>query len=61
METLSKQKMESILESVISYVALAENTNGQLATLFGMGFDTEALEYFGYSKHDIEAYLQEND
>lgn len=51
-----------LLNAVIDHVAVAENTNTQIANLVDIGFTTDELvKYFGYSQSDIDNYLESCD
>ena len=54
----SDRAME-LLNAVIDHIAMAENTNTQLKTLFDIGFTADELvNYFSYSQSDIDDYLK---
>ena len=51
-----------LLNAVVDHVAVAENTNTQIANLVNIGFTTEELvKYFSYSQSDIDDYLKNCD
>lgn len=58
---MTKERMEELLNNVINYFAIAENTPAQIAYLANIGFTKEELIYFGYSKEDINSYYFEDD
>ena len=57
---MTKERMKEILVNVVNYVAVANNTSGQIEELLKYGFEAPELAEFGYSKADIEAVTGES-
>lgn len=51
---ITTERAFELLRSVVDYVAVAENTAGQVHVLKSMGFEEKDLLFFGYSHADIE-------
>lgn len=51
----------NLLNSVVDYTAVAENTSGQIKELRNMGFEREDLLEFNYSESDIDNAEEENE
>lgn len=51
---ITTERAFELLRSVVDYVAVAENTAGQVHVLKSMGFEEKDLLFFGYSRADIE-------
>ena len=48
-----------LLNSVVDHVTVANNTAESISELMSMGFGTEDLVYFGFTKEDIESWSSE--
>lgn len=48
-----------LLNSVVDHVSAANNTSGSISELMSMGFETEDLVCFGFTKEDIESWSSE--
>ena len=57
---MTKERMKEILVNVVNYVAVVNNTSGQIEELLKYGFEAPELAEFGYSKADIEAVTGES-
>lgn len=60
--TMDIDRAMELLNAVVDHIAVAENTNTQIANLVNIGFTTDELvKYFSYSQSDIDDYLESCD
>lgn len=52
------EQLEETLRMVVDYIAVSENTAGQLEKLSAIGFSSDILKFFGYSQADIDSYVK---
>lgn len=56
---MTEERALQLLNSVVNYISVANNTPTQIEILSNMGFAKEDLLFFGYSQTDINDYYQE--
>lgn len=61
LEPMTHDRCMELLNAVIDHIAVAENTQTQIATLVNIGFTTDELvNHFNFSQSDIDDYLEDN-
>jgi hypothetical protein len=60
--TMTPERMKELLNQIVDWVAIAENTSEQIKMLIQMGFTTDELIHeFHYSANDIQEWLNHQD
>lgn len=59
---MTPERMKELLNQIVDWVAIAENTSEQIKMLIQMGFTTnELIHEFHYSANDIQEWLNHQD